>query len=45
MSSFMIASIININNLFDNTQVRIKIYREFYRGIIHMANELRHVRI
>jgi hypothetical protein len=31
--------------LFVNTHVRIKIYREFYHGIIHIANEGRYVRI
>ena len=32
-------------HFFDNTHVRIKIYREFYRSIIYIANEDRHVRI
>jgi hypothetical protein len=35
----------DIYNLFVNTHVRIKIYREFYHGIIYIANEGRHVRI
>ena len=34
-----------VNILFDNTHVRIKIYIEFYYGIIYLANEGRHVRI
>ena len=29
----------DVNNLLDNTHVRIKIYREFYHGIIYIANE------
>jgi hypothetical protein len=28
-----------------NTHVLIKIYREFYHGIIYMVNEERHIRI
>ena len=28
----------NANNLFDNTHVRIEIYRAFYSRIIHIAN-------
>ena len=35
----------DVYNLFVNTHVRIKIYREFYHGIIHIANEGRYVRI
>jgi len=35
----------DIYNLFVNTHVRIKIYREFHHGIIYIANEGRHVRI
>ena len=35
----------DVYNLFVNTHVRIKIYREFYRSIIYTANEERHVRI
>jgi hypothetical protein len=35
----------DVCNLFINTHVRIKIYREFYHCIIHIANEGRHVRI
>ena len=36
----------DFNNFFDNLHVRIKIlYREFYHGIIYIANEGRHVRI
>ena len=26
-----------VNNVFDNTHVRIKIYREFYHGIIYIV--------
>jgi len=33
-----------VNNLFDNMQMKIKIYREFYHGVIYIANERRHVR-
>ena len=33
------------NNLFDNTHVRIKIYRDFHHGIIYITNERRNVRI
>jgi hypothetical protein len=36
---------IDVFNLFVNTYVRIKIYREFYQCIIYIANEGRHVRI
>ena len=35
----------DIYNLFVNTHVRIKMYREFYHSIIYRANEGRHVRI
>jgi len=35
----------DIYNLFTNTHVRIKIYREFYHGIIYIDNEVRRVRI
>ena len=35
----------DVNNLFDNTCVRIKLYWEFYDGTIYIANERRHVRI
>jgi hypothetical protein len=35
----------NANNLFDNTHVRIEIYRAFYHRIIHIANGGRLVRI
>ena len=35
----------DVYNLFVNTHVQIKIYREFYHGIIYIANEGRHVRI
>ena len=31
-----------VNNLFDNTHVGIKIYWEFYHGIIYLAHEGRH---
>jgi len=34
-----------VNNLFENTHVRMKIYQEFYHGIIYIANERRDVRI
>ena len=34
-----------VNNVFDNTRVRININREFYHGIIYIGNEGRHVRI
>jgi len=32
------------SNLFVNTHVRIKIYREFHHGVIYIASEGRHVR-
>jgi hypothetical protein len=35
----------DVCNLFVNTHVRIKIYREFYHCIIYIANEGRHARI
>ena len=35
----------DVYNLFVNTHVRIEIYREFYHGIIYIANEGHHVRI
>jgi hypothetical protein len=35
----------DFSNFFDNTHVRIKIYREFYYDIIYIVNERRHVRI
>ena len=35
----------DVYDLFVNTHLRIKIYREFYHGIIYIANEERHVRI
>jgi len=35
----------DVCDLFVNTHVRIKIYREFYHCIIYIANEGRHVRI
>ena len=35
----------DIYYLFVNTHVRIKIYREFYNGIIYLDNEVRRVRI
>ena len=34
-----------VYDLFVNTHVWIKIYREFYHGIIYIAKEGRHVRI
>ena len=34
-----------VYNLFINTHMRNKIYREFYHCIIYIANEARHVRI
>jgi hypothetical protein len=33
-----------MNNLFDNMHVQIKIYQEFYHGIIYIANEGRHIK-
>jgi hypothetical protein len=35
----------DFSNFFDNTHVRIKIYREFYYDSIYIVNERRHVRI
>ena len=35
----------DVNNLFDNTHVRIKIYGDFFHGIIYIDSEGRHVRI
>jgi len=35
----------DIYNLFVNTHVRIEIYREFYRSIIYIDNEVRRVKI
>jgi hypothetical protein len=35
----------NVCNLFVNTHVRNKIYREFYHCIIYIANAGRHVRM
>jgi len=35
----------DVYNLFINTHVRIKIYWEFYHGIIYIANEGRHVMV
>ena len=35
----------DVSNLFVKKQVRIKIYWEFYHGIIYIANEGRHLRI
>jgi len=35
----------DVYNLFVNMHVRIKIYLEFYYGIIYIANEVHHVRI
>jgi hypothetical protein len=35
----------DVCNLFVNTHVRIKIFREFYHCLIDIANEGRHVRI
>ena len=32
-----------VNNLFDNAHVRIKIYQEFYHIIIYITNEGSHV--
>jgi hypothetical protein len=34
-----------VNNMFDNTHVRIKIYWEFLHGFIYIVNEGNHVRI
>ena len=33
----------DVCNLFVNTHVRIKIYHDFFNGIIYMSNEGRHV--
>ena len=35
----------DVYNLFVNTHVQIKIYQEFYHGIINIANEGCYVRI
>jgi TRAP-type mannitol/chloroaromatic compound transport system permease small subunit len=35
----------DIYNLFVNTHVRVKIYREFNHGIIYIDNEVRRVSI
>lgn len=35
----------DVYNLFVNTHVQFKVYREFYQGIIYIVNEGRHVRI
>ena len=35
----------DVCNLFVNTHVLIKIYRDFYHCVIYIANEGRHVRI
>jgi hypothetical protein len=35
----------DVINLFVNTHVRIKIYREYYHCIVYIANERIHVRI
>ena len=35
----------DVCNLFVNTHVRNKMYREFYHCVIYIANEGRHVRI
>ena len=35
----------DVYNLFVNMHVRIKIYQEFYHGVIYIANEGHHVRI
>ena len=35
----------DLYNLFTKTHVRIKIYQEFYHGVIYIANEGRNVRI
>jgi len=37
--------LVDVYNLLVFTHVRIKIYREFYHGIIYIANEGRHFRI
>jgi len=36
---------LDVNIVSSNTHVRIKIYREFYRGIIYVDNKGRHARI
>jgi hypothetical protein len=33
------------HNLSDNTHLRNKLYQEFYRGIVHIANEGGHIRM
>ena len=38
-------NLFDIYNLFANTHVQIKIYREFYHGFIYIDNEVRRVRI
>ena len=35
----------DVDNLFNNTHVQIKLFWDFYHGIIYIANEGRHVRI
>jgi hypothetical protein len=35
----------DFHNLSENTPVRIKIYGEFYHGIVYIAHEGRHIRI
>lgn len=35
----------DVFNLFVKTHIRIKIYGEFYHGVIYIANEVRNVRI
>ena len=34
-----------VHNLSDNTHLRNKLYQEFYRGIVHIANEGGPIRI
>jgi len=45
MYEYMTSRRNNVNNLFDNTNVRFKIYREFYHGIIYISNEGREAKI
>ena len=35
----------DVDNLFNNTHVQIKLFWGFYHGIIYIANEGRHVKI
>ena len=35
----------DLHNLSDNTHIGIKIYGDFYHGIMHIAHEGRHIKI